>query len=97
MSSSKEYMDFIIEQLSSIEDMTYRKMMGEYVIYYKGKVVGGVYDDRFLIKITPSAISIMPDAERQLPYEGGKEMLLVDDPEDREKLDRLVRSVYAEL
>ena len=77
--------------------MTYRKMMGEYVIYYKGKVVGGVYDDRFLIKITPSAIRIMPDAERQLPYEGGKEMLLVDDPEDREKLDRLVRSVYAEL
>ena len=79
MASSTEYLDFILEQLSELEDISYRAMMGEYIIYYRGKVVGGIYDDRFLVKPTKSAVSMMPNAEMELPYEGAKEMLLVDD------------------
>lgn len=79
MASSKEYSNFILEQLSELEDITYRTMMGEYIIYYHGKIVGGIYDDRLLVKPVRSAIEYMPNAEYELPYEGAKEMLLVDD------------------
>ena len=79
MASSKEYLDFILEQLSEMDDVSYRAMMGEYIIYYRGKVVGGIYDDRFLVKPTKSAVAMMPDADMELPYEGAKEMLLVND------------------
>ena len=75
MASSKEYLDFILEQLSELDDITHRGMMGEFIIYYKGKIVGGIYDDRFLVKPTKSALDKMPDAEMELPYEGAKEML----------------------
>ena len=83
MSSSKDYLEYILDQLSGLDDISYRAMMGEYIIYYRGKVVGGIYDDRFLVKQTKSAIALMPDAEKELPYEGAKEMLLVDDVENR--------------
>ena len=73
MASSKEYLDFILDQLSELEEITYRAMMGEYIIYYRGKIVGGIYDDRLLVKPVKSAISLMPDATYELPYEGGKE------------------------
>ena len=79
MASTKEYLEFILEQLSDLEEISYRAMMGEYIIYYRGKVVGGIYDDRFLIKPTKSAVNMMPNADMELPYEGAKEMLLVDD------------------
>ena len=79
MASSKEYLDFILEQLSELDDVSYRAMMGEYIIYYRGKVVGGIYDDRFLVKPTKSATAMMPNADMELPYDGAKEMLLVDD------------------
>ena len=79
MASSKEYLDYIMEQLSELEDVSYRAMMGEYIIYYRGKVVGGIYDDRFLVKPTKSAVEMMPNADTELPYDGAKEMLLVDD------------------
>ena len=82
MASSKDYLDFILEQLSGLEDITYKTMMGEYILYYRGKIVGGIYDDRFLVKPVPSALALMPDAERELPYEGAREMLLVDDVEN---------------
>ena len=97
MASSKEYMDFVLEQLSSLEDVTSRAMMGEYILYYRGRVFGGVYDDRFLVKPTSSALAMLPDASRELPYEGAKEMLLVDDVDDREFLRRLVEAMYEEL
>lgn len=74
MASSKKYLDFILEQLSDLEDITYNSMMGEYILYYKGKIVGGIYDDRFLVKAVKSAIDYMPNAEYELPYEGAKEM-----------------------
>jgi len=83
MASSREYLDFILEQLSELEDITYRAMMDEYILYYGGKVVGGIYDDRFLVKPTKSAVAKMPDANLELPYEGAKEMLLVDDVENK--------------
>ena len=97
MASSREYLDFIMEQLSESEDVSYRAMMGEYIIYYRGKAVGGIYDDRFLVKPTKSAAAMMPDAELELPYEGAKEMLLVDNVENREFLRDLLEAMYDEL
>lgn len=78
MASHKEYLNFILEQISELEEITYRAMMREYIIYYHGKIVGGIYDDRLLVKPVKSAISLMPDANYELPYEGAKEMLLVN-------------------
>ena len=97
MASSKGYLDFILEQLSDLEEISYRAMMGEYIIYYRGKVVGGIYDDRFLVKPTKSASAMMPNAEMVLPYDGAKEMLLVDDVDNREFLRELLEAMYAEL
>ena len=97
MASSKGYLDFILEQLSDLEEISYRAMMGEYIIYYRGKVVGGIYDDRFLVKPTKSAVAMMPDADMELPYEGAKVMLLVDDVENREFFRGLLEAMYEEL
>ena len=97
MASTKEYLDFILEQLSGLEEITYRAMMGEYIIYYRGKVVGGIYDDRFLVKPVKSAIEMMPEADKELPYEGAKEMLLVDNVENKEFLRDLLEAMYDEL
>ena len=97
MASSKEYLDFVLEQLSLLDEITYRAMMGEYIIYYRGKVIGGIYDDRFLVKQTKSALKLMPDAELELPYEGAKEMIMVDEVENREFLRELFDSMYPEL
>ena len=97
MASSKEYLNFILEQLSVLEDITHRAMMGEYVLYYRGKVFGGIYDDRFLVKPTKSAKAMMPDADMELPYEGAKEMILVDDVDNREFLRELVEAMYEDL
>ena len=97
MASSKEYLDFIMEQLSGAGDVSFRAMMGEYVLYYRGKVIGGIYDDRFLLKPVPSAAAMMPEAVMEKPYEGAKEMLLVDDVENREFLRELLEAVYGEL
>ena len=97
MASSKEYLDFILEQLSELEDVTCRAMMGEYIIYYGGKIVGGIYDDRFLVKPTKFAMAMMPNAEMELPYEGAKKMLLVNNVEDRDFLKELLEGMYGEL
>ena len=97
MASSKGYLEFILEQLSDLDDISYRAMMGEYIIYYRSKVVGGIYDDRFLIKPTKSAAAMMPDADMEPPYEGAKEMLLVDNVENREFLRKLLEVMYDEL
>ena len=97
MASSKGYLDFILEQLSGLDDVSYRAMMGEYIIYYQGKIVGGIYDDRFLVKPTKSAVAMMPNASMELPYEGSKEMLLVDKVENRDFLRELVAAMYDEL
>ena len=97
MASSKEYLEFILEQLSLLDEITYRAMMGEYIIYYRGKIVGGIYDDRFLVKQTKSATALMPEAVLELPYEGAKKMLLVDDVDNREFLCGLVDAMWNEL
>ena len=96
MASSREYLDFILEQLSGLENVTWKAMMGEYIIYWRGKIVGGIHDDRFLVKPTKSAIAMMPDAERELPYEGAKEMLLAD-VDNRAFLEELLEAMYDEL
>lgn len=97
MASSKDYLDFILEQLSELDDITYRAMMGEYIIYYRGKVVGGIYDDRFLVKPVKSAVKMMPEANLELPYEGAKEMILVDNVENKEFLRNLLEAMHEEL
>ena len=97
MASSKEYLDFILEQLSELDEITYRAMMGEYIIYYRGKVIGGIYDDRFLVKNIKAAADLMPEAALELPYDGAKEMLLVDDIENKEFLRELLEAMYDEL
>ncbi len=97
MASTKDYLDYILEQLSGLEEITHRAMMGEYIIYYKGKVIGGIYDNRFLIKPTKSAKALMPEAPFELPYEGAKEMLLVENIEDRDFMAELFNAVVDEL
>ncbi len=97
MASSKEYLDFVLEQLSGLEEITYRAMMGEYIIYYRGRIIGGIYDDRLLVKPVKSAVSMMPDAVYELPYDGAKAMLLVDNVDSKEFLTRLVDAMYPEL
>lgn len=94
MASSKEYLDFVLEQCSGLSA---RAMMGEYVLYYGGKVVGGIYDNRLLVKPTKSVVSLLSNAPYELPYEGAKEMLLVEDIEDRELLKKLFEAMYEEL
>ena len=97
MASSKEYLEFILEQLSGLDEISSRAMMGEYVLYYRGKVFGGIYDDRFLVKPTKSARAMMPDADMELPYEGAKEMLQVDDIDNKAFLNELLDAMYDEL
>ena len=97
MASRKEYLDFILEQLSDLKEISYRSMMGEYIIYYRGKIIGGIYDDRFLVKPVRSAIALMPNTKYELPYDGAKEMLLVDDVDNKNYLTGLFNSMYDEL
>ena len=97
MASNKEYLSYILEQLSELEDIRYRAMMGEYILYYREKVVGGIYDDRFLIKNVKSARESMPDASLERPYEGAKEMLLMENVEDKQYLTDLFKAIYDEL
>lgn len=97
MSSSKEYLEFVLEQFSPLEGVTSRAMMGEYLLYYKGKLFGGIYDDRLLVKPIDAAKEYMPDAQFQTPYEGAKDMLFVDEIEDRERLCGLVEAMYPHL
>ena len=96
MASSKEYLDFILECLADIDGISFRAMMGEYIIYLDGKVIGGIYDDRFLLKPTKSALAMMPDAKRELPYDGAGEMLLAD-VEDRTLMRELLPKMYGEV
>ena len=97
MSSSREYLHFILEQLSDLEAVSYRSMMGEFILYYRGKIVGGIYDDRLIVKKTSSALELMPAAICDLPYEGAKEMLLVDEVDSKAFLTKLFEAMYDEL
>ena len=97
MPSSKSHLQFILDQLSELDEIAFRAMMGEYILYYRGKVVGGVYDDRLLVKPTQSARALMPQAALEPPYGGAKAMLLVDDVDDRAALAGLFNALYDDL
>ena len=97
MASSKEYLTFVLDQLSGLDGITYRGMMGEYILYFRGRIVGGIYDDRLLVKPVPAALELMPDAPREMPYPGAKEMLLVEDIDNGAFLRELFRVMYDEL
>mgnify|MGYP004485078079 FL=1 len=96
MASSKEYLRFILEQLSDLNAVSYRSMMGEFILYYRGKIVGGIYDDRLLVKKTRTALELIPEAICALPYEGAKEMLLVDEVDSKAFLTKLFEAMYDE-
>ena len=97
MASSEEFLSFILDQLSKLDEISYKKMMGEYILYFKDKIFGGIYDDRLLIKPVPSAISILPDAPLEKPYDGAKEMILFEDVDNRDLLCNLILKIYNEL
>ena len=97
VASSREYLDFILEQLSELDDISIGSMMGEYIIYYRGRIAGGIYDDRFLVKPVKAAVRMMPNAPLVLPYEGTRKMLQVDDVDNREFLCKLLKKMYDEL
>lgn len=97
MASTREYLEYILEQLSGLEQITYKQMMGEYIIYFREKIIGGIYDDRFLVKPVKSAKELIPLAKYELPYEGAKEMILVDNVDDKEFVCNLIMSMYEEL
>ncbi len=97
MASSKEYLEFVLDQLSDLKEISYRPMMGEYILYCRGKVIGGIYDDRLLLKPVKSALEMVPEARMELPYDGAKEMLLVEDVDNREFLQKLVEAVCSGL
>ncbi|OBR95495.1 MULTISPECIES: TfoX/Sxy family protein [Clostridium] len=97
MASSQEYLDFIIGQLDTLNNISYRKMMGEYILYFQGKIFGGIYDDRFLVKITKSSKQLMLGGTEELPYDGAKPMLLVHNVDNKELLYKLITEMYEEL
>ena len=97
MASTKEYLDFVLEQLSELDEITFRAMMGEYIIYYREKIIGGIYDNRFLVKPVPAVLSFIPAHRYELPYEGAKEMILIEDIDNKEILTQLVESMYDDL
>ena len=97
MASSRGYLEFVLDQLSGLEDISYKAMMGEFIIYYRGRIVGGIYDDRFLVKPVEAAKQMMPEAPLEIPYEGAKEMLLVDDVDNRSFLCSLLDAMFEEL
>ena len=97
MASSKEYLQFILEQLSDLDEITYRKMMGEYIIYYQGKIIGGIYDDRLLIEPLTSALDYMSEITYEVPYEGAKEMILIKDIDNKDFITGLFKVMYDEL
>ena len=94
MASKKEYLDFVLDQLSGMEKISYRAMMGEYLLYYNGILFGGIYDDRFLVKIAPSSLELLSDAPQEIPYDGAKPMLLVTEIEDKNHLRELILAMY---
>ena len=90
MASTKEYLDFILEQLSGVPDVTYRPMMGEFLLYSNGILFGGIYDDRLLVKIVPETEQYK--MSESIPYNGAKPMYLVEDIDDKEKPAEIVNS-----
>ena len=97
MASSREFLDFVLEQLSGLSDITWRAMMGEYIIYYRGKIVGGIYDNRLLVKPTESALKIIPNARMEIPYPKGHPMIMIPDVENPELLETVFNAIYSEL
>ena len=97
MASKKEYLDFVLDQLSGLEGISYRAMMGEYLLYYNDKLFGGIYDDRFLVKVTASSLELLPDAPQEMPYDGAKPMLLITEIDNKNYLRELILAMYEDL
>lgn len=97
MASKREYLDFVLEQLNKVEGISYRSMMGEYLLYYDNKLFGGIYDNRFLVKETAVSVGLLTDAPKEIPYDGAKPMLLVTEIENKDFLKKLILAMYEEL
>ena len=97
MASKKEYLDFVLDQLSGLEGILYRAMMGEYLLYYNDKLFGGIYDDRFLVKVTASSLELLPDEPQEIPYDGAKPMISVTEIANKNYLRELILAMYEDL
>ena len=97
MATNREFLEYTLELFGDLPEITFRPMMGEYLLYYRGKLFGGLYDGRLLVKPVPSARALLPDAAMEEPYPGAKKMLALTSLEDRDLLTRLVTAMYAEL
>ena len=97
MASTKDFLEFVMGQLSILSDITYRAMMGEFIIYYRGKIIGGIYDNRLLVKPNKAVLKIIPHAKMEMPYPGGRPMIMIPDIENPELLEQVFNALYAEL
>ena len=97
MATSKEYLEFIMEQLSELNGITFRQMMGEYIIYYNGKIAAYLCDNRLVVKPVSSAAAMLPEAAYEPPYAGAKDMILVEQVENKKLLMELFEAMYDEL
>lgn len=97
MSTTIDYYEYLQEQLEPIGNIRYRKMMGEYCVYYRDKVIGGIYDNRFLIKNINASRLYLPNTTLEIPYQGAKPMILVEELSDKELLKKLMIAMYEEL
>lgn len=97
VATSKEYLSYILDQLSSVDGITHRGMMGEYTLYINGRLAAYLCDDRLLIMPLPAAQRLLPNAPREAPYPGAKDMLLVEETDDADFLVRLFEDIYPEL
>ena len=97
MASDKAFLEYILGQLNDLDDISWRGMMGEFILYYRDRVFGGIYDNRFLVKPVKAAMELMPEADRDIPYEGAKEMLVVENIENRAFLKELIEAMYPQL
>lgn len=97
MACTKEYLAYILEQLSETDGISHKAMMGEYILYHRGKIAAYLCDNRLLVKPVPSALRLMPDARFEPPYKGAKDMLLCENTDDRAFLKQLFEAMSPEL
>lgn len=98
MATTKDFHDYVMEQLSRVGEVSSRKMMGEYCVYYRGKLVADLCDNQLLLKSTPSVLRLLPDAPRAYPYEGSKALMtVVEDVENVLQLQQVFAAMYDEL
>lgn len=97
MATTKDYLQYILDQISDLDNITYRQMMGEYILYYNWKIIWWIYDNRLLLKPTNKVKELINNLEMQIPYPWAKEMIYVDNVDNSDYLKELINKTYNEL